>query len=111
MTNLPVDVKLEIFKDGKRVTFLQLEKQYQEWIFQMHGHYDEEIECGEDQPILVVSPSNKKRLGISSESKFSRSSTLFTINDQVRLPSLFIDEVLLHTLHSFWSCYSSSFLC
>ncbi|XP_057463870.1 structural maintenance of chromosomes flexible hinge domain-containing protein GMI1 [Actinidia eriantha] len=61
------DVKLEIFKDGKQVTFLQLEKQYQEWIFQMHGHYDEEIECGEDQPLLVVSPSNKKRLGISSE--------------------------------------------
>ncbi|XP_058206197.1 structural maintenance of chromosomes flexible hinge domain-containing protein GMI1 isoform X3 [Rhododendron vialii] len=61
------EVKLEISKDGKQVTLPQLEKQYDEWIFQMHDHYDEVIERGEDQPLLVVSPSNKKKLGISSD--------------------------------------------
>ncbi|KAG5558852.1 hypothetical protein RHGRI_008715 [Rhododendron griersonianum] len=61
------EVKLEISKDGKQVTLPQLEKQYDEWIFQMHDRYDEVIERGEDQPLLVVSPSNKKKLGISSD--------------------------------------------
>lgn len=35
----------------------------------MHEKYDEEIECGEDQPVIVLSPSNKKGLGISSDGK------------------------------------------
>lgn len=61
------EVKLDISKDGKQVTLLQLEKQYEEWIFQMHDRYDEVIERGEDQALLVVSPSNKKKLGISSD--------------------------------------------
>ncbi|KAI8565060.1 hypothetical protein RHMOL_Rhmol03G0231500 [Rhododendron molle] len=61
------EVILEISRYGKQVTLLQLEKQYDEWIFQMHDHYDEVIERGEDQPLLVVSPSNKKKLGISSD--------------------------------------------
>ncbi|THG10123.1 hypothetical protein TEA_027988 [Camellia sinensis var. sinensis] len=61
------EVKIKIYKDGKQVTLLQLEQQYQEWIFQMHNRYDEEIDHGEDQPLLVVSPSNKKKLGISAD--------------------------------------------
>lgn len=71
------EVKLEISKDGKQVTLPQLEKQYDEWIFQMHDHYDEVIERGEDQPLLVVSPSNKKKLGISSDGKIAMTPTFF----------------------------------
>ncbi|KAM7504877.1 hypothetical protein LguiB_003781 [Lonicera macranthoides] len=58
---------VEIYRDGKLLTPLQFEKQYQEWILQMHDIYDQEIDCGEDQPLLIVGPSNKKKLGISSD--------------------------------------------
>lgn len=34
----------------------------------MHDSYDEEIESGEDNPVVVVGPLNKKALGISSDS-------------------------------------------
>lgn len=42
----------------------------EEWIFQTHDRYGEVIERGKHQPLLVVIPSNKKQLGISSDSKF-----------------------------------------
>ncbi|XWS37991.1 hypothetical protein CRYUN_Cryun19dG0092200 [Craigia yunnanensis] len=61
------DVDVEIYRAGKKLTFLRLEKEYQDWLLQMHDSYDEEIESGEDQPVLVVSPLNKKALGISSD--------------------------------------------
>ncbi|KAJ8536892.1 hypothetical protein K7X08_035293 [Anisodus acutangulus] len=61
------DVHLEISNDGKKLSLLQLEKQYQDWMFQMHDRYDEEVDCGEDQPTIVIDPSHKKELGISSE--------------------------------------------
>lgn len=46
-----------------------MEKQYQEWILDMHNTYDEESDCGEDEPIIILNPSNKKQLGISSDGK------------------------------------------
>lgn len=49
-----------------------MEKQYQEWVLRMHDCYDEEIVCGEDEPVLVINPSNKKQLGISADGKFLR---------------------------------------
>ncbi|XVF10079.1 hypothetical protein REPUB_Repub07fG0152300 [Reevesia pubescens] len=61
------DVDVEIYRAGKRLTILQLEREYQDWLLQMHDSYDEEIESGEDQPVLVVGPLNKKALGISSD--------------------------------------------
>ncbi|CAN0912051.1 Structural maintenance of chromosomes flexible hinge domain-containing protein GMI1 [Linum grandiflorum] len=42
------DVQIEISKNGKKCTISHLEKQYQEWILQMHEPYDKEIESGED---------------------------------------------------------------
>ncbi|KAF5442725.1 hypothetical protein F2P56_035352 [Juglans regia] len=60
-------VDVEIYRDQKLLTPLQLEREYQDWILQMHDRYDQETECGEDQPVLVVSPANKKALGISSD--------------------------------------------
>ncbi|XP_059434267.1 structural maintenance of chromosomes flexible hinge domain-containing protein GMI1 [Corylus avellana] len=61
------DVNVEIYRDQKLLTPLQLEREYQEWILHMHDQYDEETECGEDQPVLIVNPANKKALGISSD--------------------------------------------
>ncbi|XP_061340120.1 uncharacterized protein LOC133286688, partial [Gastrolobium bilobum] len=61
------DVIVEIRKNTKVLTPLQLEKEYQEWILQMHDQYDEEADSGEDQPTIIVSPTNKKALCISSD--------------------------------------------
>ncbi|CAN4089555.1 unnamed protein product [Withania somnifera] len=61
------DILVEISKDGKKLSLMQMEKLYQDWMFQMHDRYDEEIDCGEDQPTFVVGPLNKKELGVSSE--------------------------------------------
>ena len=60
---------MEIYKDGKKLSLQQMEKQYQEWILEMHNIYDEESDCGEDEPVIIINPSNKKQLGISSDGK------------------------------------------
>ncbi|KAK1276605.1 hypothetical protein QJS04_geneDACA012786 [Acorus gramineus] len=61
------DVDVEIRKGGKLLTPSHLEKEYQDWIFQMHEKYDEEIGCGEDEPVVVLNPRNKKGLCISAD--------------------------------------------
>lgn len=68
----PADVDVQIFRDNKMLTPLQLERQYQDWILQMHDYYDQDTECGEDEPVIVVSPTNKKALGISSEGRHEK---------------------------------------
>ncbi|KAH7543839.1 hypothetical protein JRO89_XS15G0028400 [Xanthoceras sorbifolium] len=62
-----VEINVEIYRDGKQLMPLQLEKDYQDWLLQMHGLYDEEINCGEDQPVYVLKPENKKSFGITSD--------------------------------------------
>lgn len=47
----------------------QLKNKYLDWICKMHDTYDEENECGEDQPVILVN-SNMKRLGIFSDGKY-----------------------------------------
>ncbi|CAB4302019.1 unnamed protein product [Prunus armeniaca] len=61
------DVRIKIYRDGNHLTLSQLKKEYEDWILQMHERYDDEAHCCEDQPVLVVSPANKKALRISSE--------------------------------------------
>ncbi|CAH9140870.1 unnamed protein product [Cuscuta epithymum] len=61
------DIHVEICKDGKALSFSQLEKQYHDWISNMHDTYDCEVESGDDQPIIVFSSENKKELGTSSD--------------------------------------------
>ncbi|KAG4172718.1 hypothetical protein ERO13_A11G015200v2 [Gossypium hirsutum] len=61
------DVEIEIHRDGKQLTPVQLEREYREWLLLMHHRYDEEIDSGEDPPVLIVNPLNKKALGISSD--------------------------------------------
>lgn len=64
-----VEATVKILKDGKPLSLLQLEKDYEDWIIQMHNAYDEEIECGEDEPVLVIGPCKKKQLGISADGR------------------------------------------
>lgn len=64
-----VELTVKVYKGRESLSYPKLEKEYQDWIFLMHEKYDEEIGCGEDQPVLVLSPSNKKGLGISSDGK------------------------------------------
>lgn len=42
----------------------------------MHERYDEETDRGEDQPIVVVSPANKKAIHISSDGRYKRINSL-----------------------------------
>ena len=42
----------------------QLEKEYQDWVRQMHMQYDEKVVEGEDQPVMVVSRGNTKYNGM-----------------------------------------------
>ena len=51
---------------------LQLEREYQDWILSMHDQYDEETDRGEDQPVVIVSPANKKAIHISSDGRYKR---------------------------------------
>ncbi|KAI5394106.1 structural maintenance of chromosomes flexible hinge domain-containing protein GMI1 isoform X3 [Lathyrus oleraceus] len=61
-------VSVEISMDTKMLTPAQLEKEYQEWMIKMHNQYDEEADAtAEDNPVIIVSPPNKKALGISKE--------------------------------------------
>ncbi|KAL5738604.1 hypothetical protein ACOSP7_031365 [Xanthoceras sorbifolium] len=61
------EINVEIYRAGKLLTPLQMEKDYQDWLLQMHGLYDEEINCGEDQPVYVLKPKIKKSFGITSD--------------------------------------------
>ena len=63
----PADVSVEISTTTKMLTPLQLEKEYHDWILQMHNRYDEEADAGEDKPVILVNPPNKKALGISND--------------------------------------------
>ncbi|KAL9666387.1 hypothetical protein QQ045_000717 [Rhodiola kirilowii] len=60
------EVSVDISRNGKKLSISRLQKEYLEWICNMHGAYDDENECGEDQPVVVVTP-NKKQLGVSSD--------------------------------------------
>ncbi|CAK8570173.1 unnamed protein product [Lathyrus sativus] len=61
-------VSVEISTGTRMLTPAQLEKEYQEWIINMHNQYDEEADAtAEDNPVIIVSPPNKKALGISKE--------------------------------------------
>lgn len=74
---VPTDIKIEISRDGKHLNLAQLKREYENWILQMHERYDDEADCGEDQPVVVVSPINKKALHMSSEGRCKSRSLIF----------------------------------
>ncbi|KAK9672435.1 hypothetical protein RND81_12G100500 [Saponaria officinalis] len=60
-------LKFQISRDGKQLSLLQLEREYQNWILQMHSDYDEEFNCGDDEPTILINGANKEELGITSD--------------------------------------------
>ncbi|XP_031495108.1 structural maintenance of chromosomes flexible hinge domain-containing protein GMI1-like isoform X2 [Nymphaea colorata] len=58
---------IEIQREGRSLSLSQIEKEYQDWVLQLHEAYDEEVDTGEDTPVFVISPNNKKNFGISSD--------------------------------------------
>ncbi|WOG90862.1 hypothetical protein DCAR_0310108 [Daucus carota subsp. sativus] len=85
------DVHVAIYKDGKKLSLQQMEKQYQEWILDMHNIYDEESDCGEDEPVIIINPSNRKQLGISSDGTSEEKGCLLIDNENGN-PSIDIRE-------------------
>ncbi|KAI3458000.1 hypothetical protein Pfo_014663 [Paulownia fortunei] len=84
------EVQIDIFKDGKKFTLSQLEKQYNEWILEMHDCYDEEIDGGLDEPTLIVVSSKIKKLGITSDvlrvhKKIQRRGTCWTSGQKIKV--------------------------
>uniref|UniRef100_A0A6N2K9V6 Uncharacterized protein n=1 Tax=Salix viminalis TaxID=40686 RepID=A0A6N2K9V6_SALVM len=59
-------VNVDISRDDKLLSPSHLEKEYEEWILEMHSQYDTEVGSGEDDGVLVVGPTNKIP-GISSD--------------------------------------------
>ncbi|GJR61073.1 structural maintenance of chromosomes flexible hinge domain-containing protein GMI1 [Tanacetum coccineum] len=61
-------VRVDIIRDGKSLTPVLLDKQYRQWLLDMHDQYDEEAEadCGTDDPVIIINPAHKKELHISS---------------------------------------------
>lgn len=64
-----VEVRVEISKDGKKLTLDQLDKLYLGWISEMHDRYDEEIDGGVDKPIIVIVSSKIEKLDLTSDGK------------------------------------------
>lgn len=64
------DVSIVIYRNGKRLSISQLEKDYIEWVRQMHEWYDQEINCGDDEPTVILSPPGKRKLGITQDGHF-----------------------------------------
>ena len=77
-----VDVK--VYRDGKLLSPSQVEKEYHDWILQMHKRYDEEVDHGEDQPVIVVSPGMGKEIGITSDGRHERINTFFFVFELCR---------------------------
>ncbi|KAK4480487.1 hypothetical protein RD792_013561, partial [Penstemon davidsonii] len=61
------EVQIEIHRDGKKLNLTQLEKQYHDWILEMHDRYDDESDTGLDEPIVAFNPSKDKKLGRFSD--------------------------------------------
>ncbi|KAM6586554.1 hypothetical protein CsatA_009159 [Cannabis sativa] len=62
-------IEIRVYRDGKPLKNSQLERDYQHWILQMHNKYDEEVDHGEDEPILalITSPSKGKAIRKSND--------------------------------------------
>ena len=56
-----VEVQVKISRDGKALTFGQLQTLYNDWIMEMHDRYDEETDDGLDEPMLIVGASKEKK--------------------------------------------------
>ncbi|VAI76461.1 unnamed protein product [Triticum turgidum subsp. durum] len=61
------EVSVDARKGERSLNRTQLEKQYHDWINNMHAKYDVEMDGGDDEHTVIINPSNKERLGISKD--------------------------------------------
>ncbi|CAN6251311.1 unnamed protein product [Urochloa humidicola] len=92
-TSAEVDVEARD-KDGKLLSYNQLEKQYYDWVKKMHDKYDVEMDGGDDEPTLIINPKCKERLGISEDVEvirvhrsISRKGNLWRRGDHLKIHS------------------------
>lgn len=64
-----LEISIEVHRDGKLLNLRQLEREYQDWILQMHDQYDEEADHGEDIPVFVLSPAKNRVIGSASDGR------------------------------------------
>ena len=50
-------VHVDIERDGKPLWLNHLDKEYQECLKEMHESFDEEVECCDEQEVLILNPS------------------------------------------------------
>ncbi|MCO5558448.1 hypothetical protein L7F22_012031 [Adiantum nelumboides] len=63
--NMPEDVILEIYRGTRHLKLQEVEKEYEEWIHEMHGVYDEEAELDNEQSIISMEGADE--LGFSQD--------------------------------------------
>jgi hypothetical protein len=63
---LDADVDIEIIRDGKAVKMLDVEREYEEWIKEMHDLFDEEVNLMSDTDGKILTLTLKE-LGFSQE--------------------------------------------
>jgi hypothetical protein len=63
---LDAEVDIEIIRDGKAVKILDVEREYEEWIKEMHDLFDEEVNSMSDTDGKILTLTLKE-LGFSQE--------------------------------------------
>ncbi|KAG7551735.1 hypothetical protein ISN45_Aa06g023820 [Arabidopsis thaliana x Arabidopsis arenosa] len=66
------DVNIALHRKGEALVFGQVERDYQNWITEMHKTYDEEDASGEDDAIIILDSLDNKALCISPDCKAVR---------------------------------------
>ncbi|KAF8089966.1 hypothetical protein N665_0493s0022 [Sinapis alba] len=54
------DISMVIHREGKSLTYGQVEQSYQDWVYKMHKSYDEEDALGEDEATVIFDSLDKK---------------------------------------------------
>ncbi|KAH7428834.1 hypothetical protein KP509_09G020000 [Ceratopteris richardii] len=63
--NIPENITYGIYRDTKQIKLQELEKEYEDWIREMHDLYDEEAVCNDDPDFYVM--GNPEEFGFSQE--------------------------------------------
>ncbi|KAI5053952.1 hypothetical protein GOP47_0031156 [Adiantum capillus-veneris] len=63
--NMPGDATIEIYRGTRHLKLQEVEKEYEEWIQEMHGIYDEEVELDNEQ--CLISMERTEEVGFSQD--------------------------------------------
>lgn len=50
----------------------EMERQYRNWILNMHAEFDEEVVCSDQEAVVRIDPSSKELLGITADGESAR---------------------------------------